>query len=135
MPLDKVNIRGLCLSGWNTREFYCLPLANLYFLKFLTGTHTHFVIGGEARLLITLRGVLALPQLSQEPPALGALPGKPPCFPGDVWAAVTKLHVANWLSCQADEAGPPDQPKGLHKGSSPPMGGPGPPLARGSPAP
>lgn len=35
---------GFRRSGWNTDGFYCLPLANLYFLKFLKGMRTHFVI-------------------------------------------------------------------------------------------
>ena len=47
MPHDKVNIEGFCLSGWNTREFYYLPLANLYFLKFLKGTHTFVIKRGS----------------------------------------------------------------------------------------
>lgn len=72
-PCDTANIEGFCLSGWNTKEFYCLPLANLYFLKFLKGMRTHFVIKrGSKAIDNTLAGgggrgeVLVLPWLSQD---------------------------------------------------------------------
>lgn len=78
MPHDKVNIEGFRLSGWNTRKFYYLPLADLYFLKFLKGMHTDFVIkrGSEATDNTLEGGVLALSERSQERPGQGAFPGK-----------------------------------------------------------
>lgn len=140
MPYDTANIQGFCLSGWNTNEFYCLPLANLYFLKFLKGMSTHSVIKrGSKATDNTLAegggvGSWSSPGFhrtgcpSGEPVALSS-----PMTCGLQWTL--ELLARYWPSSHTDKAGPPAQAKGPHKGPSPPTVSPALPWPWGSPLP
>lgn len=51
MPHNKVNTKWFWLRGWNTSEFYCLPLANLY--SQVSKKNTHIFCNKKGKLLIT----------------------------------------------------------------------------------